>query len=152
MQRDANYNDDAWRAKFDFATSIAPSKRYLAINQTTTEDLADASQSQVAWAIANYFLYRRQPSMMTLCGLGQYHVFVDRPELHTNIGTPSTAPVQDTTGAWKRSYTGGRVLVNPSSSQAVTMVLPAGTWTDLHGVTYSGHILVPPNSGTVLSR
>ncbi|NUR89441.1 MAG: hypothetical protein HOY71_35605 [Nonomuraea sp.] len=152
VHRDANYTDDAWRAKYDFARSIAQDKLYLAINQTTTADLADASQAQVDWAIANYLLYRERRSMMTLCGVGQYHVFVDRPELHTNLGTPASTPVLDSTGGWKRSYTGGRVLVNPSSSQAVTMVLPAGTWTDLHGTTYSGHITLPPNSGSVLSN
>ncbi|MEV0165881.1 hypothetical protein [Nonomuraea fuscirosea] len=151
VHRDSNYNDQAWRDKFDFARSVAPGKLYLAINQTTAADLADASQAQVDWAIANYLLYRERLSMMTLCGVGQYHVFVDHPELHTDIGTPSSAPVQDTTGGWKRGYTGGRVLVNPSSTQAVTMVLPAGTWTDLHGATHSGHITLPPNSGTVLS-
>ena len=151
VHRDSNYNDQAWLDKMNFARSVAPTKLYLAINETTTDDLADASQAQVDWAIANYFVYREQKSMMTLCGNGQYHVFVDRPELHTNIGTPASSAVLDTTGAWKRSYTGGRVLVNPSSTATVTVTLPAGTWTDMHGATYTGHITMPPNSGTVLS-
>lgn len=152
VHRDANYNDADWLKKFQFAQSVAPTKLYVAINETTTDDLADASQSQVDWAIANYFLYREQKSMMTLCGNGQYHVFLDRPELHTNIGTPSSSAVLDTSGAWKRSYTGGRVLVNPSSTATAIVTLPAGTWTDMHGATYSGHITLAPNSGTVLSN
>lgn len=151
VHRDANYNDQAWLDKFTFARSNALTKLYLAINQTTADDLANASQSQVDWAIANYLLYREQKSMMTLCGKSQYHVFLDRPELHTDIGTPSSSPVQDTSGAWKRSYTGGRVLVNPSSTATATVTLPAGTWTDMHGATFSGHITMPPNTGTVLS-
>lgn len=151
VHRDENYNDQAWLDKFDFAREIAPGKAYFAINQTTTDDLADASQQQVDWAIANYLLYREQESMMTLCGKSQYHVFLDRPELHVNIGRPATTPVLDSTGAWKRGYERGRVLVNPSSTIAANVTLPAGTWTDMHGQTFSGKILLAPNSGTVLS-
>ncbi|WP_329373497.1 putative glycoside hydrolase [Streptomyces sp. NBC_00669] len=146
-----NYNDQAWQDRFDFVRQVAPSTAYVSINQTATADLADASTAQVDWVIANYLLYREQRSMLALCGDQQYHVFLDRPELHTDIGAPAAAPYADAGGARARSYTGGLALVNPSSTQATTTALPAGTWTDLRGTAHTGQIVLQPNSGTVLA-
>ncbi|MFI1096469.1 putative glycoside hydrolase [Streptomyces sp. NPDC020917] len=149
--RVANYNDQAWQDKFDFVRQVAPGTAYVSINQTATADLADADTAQVDWVIANYLLFRERRSMLALCGDQQYHVFLDRPELHTDIGSPTAAPSADAGGAWVRSYTGGLALVNPSSTQTTTTALPAGTWTDLHGTTFTGQIVLPPNSGTALA-
>lgn len=151
--RPENYSGTSWKRKFDLIRGFAATKLYLAINQTTTEQLADATRDQVQWAIANYLLYREQKSMIALCGLGEYHVFVDRPELHTDLGTPASSPVLDSAGVWKRSYGRGRVLVNPTvpATPAANVTLPAGVWTDLYGTSYSGHILMPPNTGAVLT-
>ncbi|SFF30718.1 hypothetical protein SAMN05216251_11193 [Actinacidiphila alni] len=149
--RVANYNDQAWQDRFDLVRQIAPTTPYVSINQTATDDLADASTAQIDWVIANYLLCREQRSMLALCGDQQYHVFLDRPELHTDIGAPSAAPYTDTGGARARAYTGGLALVNPSSTQTTTTALPAGTWTDLRGTAHTGQIALPPNSGTVLA-
>ena len=149
--RVANYNDQAWQDKFDFVRQVAPGTAYVSINQTATADLADASTAQVDWVIANYLLYRERRSMLALCGDQQYHVFLDRLELHTDIGSPTAAPSVDAGGARVRSYTGGLAVVNPSSTQTTTTALPAGTWTDLHGTTFTGQIVLPPNSGTALA-
>ncbi|MER7250783.1 putative glycoside hydrolase [Kribbella sp. NPDC000426] len=152
VHRPENYNDAAWDNKFNFTRQIAAQTLHLAINETTEETLATATQEQIDWAVANYLLYREQKSMMTLCGVGEYHVFVDCPQLHTNIGTPSAAPVLDASGAYTRSYQHGLTLVNRSSTATAVVTLPAGTWTDLHGSTVSGQLSMPPNSGSVLSN
>ncbi|NUR93389.1 MAG: hypothetical protein HOY71_55725, partial [Nonomuraea sp.] len=90
--------------------------------------------------------------MLTLCGRNQYGVWLDRPELDIDLGTPSGAPVQDASGAWQRDYQLGKALVNPSSTQSATVSLPAGTWTDSHGVAHTGQVTLVPNSGLILTR
>lgn len=152
VHRPENYNDSAWDNKYNFTRQIAGQTLHLAINETTEETLATATQAQIDWAVANYLLYREQKSMMALCGVGEYHVFVDCPQLHTNIGTPSAAPVLDASGAYTRLYQHGMTLVNRSSTATAVVTLPAGTWTDLHGATVSGQLSMPPNSGSVLSN
>lgn len=152
VHRPGNYNDTAWLDKYNFTRQIAAQTLHFAINQTTEETLATATQEQLDWAVANYLLYREQKSMMTLCGLGEYHVWVDCPQLHTNIGAPSAAPVHDASGAYTRSYQRGLTLVNPSSTATAVVSLPSGTWTDLHGATVSGQLSLPPNSGSVLAH
>jgi hypothetical protein len=152
VHRPGNYNDDAWKDKYDFTRQIAGQTLHLAINQTTEETLATATQEQIDWAVANYLLYREQKSMMTLCGVGEYHVFVDCPQLHTDIGAPSAAPVEDASGAYTRRYQRGMTLVNKSSTATAVVTLPSGTWTDLHGHTVSGQLSMPPNTGSVLSN
>ncbi|WUJ70885.1 putative glycoside hydrolase family 15 protein [Kribbella soli] len=152
VHRPENYNDSAWDNKYNFTRQIAGQTLHLAINETTEATLATATQAQIDWAVANYLLYREQKSMMALCGVGEYHVFVDCPQLHTNIGTPSAAPVLDASGAYTRLYQHGMTLVNRSSTATAVVTLPAGTWTDLHGATVSGQLTMPPNSGSVLSN
>ncbi|GAA2823556.1 twin-arginine translocation signal domain-containing protein [Kribbella solani] len=152
VHRPGNYNDAAWDAKFSFTRQIAGQTLHLAINQTTEDTLATATQAQIDWAVANYLLYREQKSMLTICGVGEYHVFVDCQQLHTNIGAPSAAPVLDPSGAYTRRYQRGMTLVNKSASATAVVTLPAGTFTDLHGATVSGQLSMPPNSGSVLAN
>ncbi|GAA1599162.1 hypothetical protein GCM10009804_64710 [Kribbella hippodromi] len=150
--RPGNYNDAAWDDKYNFTRQIAGQTLHLAINQTTEDTLANATQAQIDWAVANYLLYREQKSMLTICGVGEYHVFVDCQQLHTNIGAPSAAPVLDASGAYTRRYQRGMTLVNKSASATAVVTLPAGTFTDLHGNTVSGQLSLPPNSGSVLAN
>ncbi|MGW7680962.1 putative glycoside hydrolase [Kribbella sp. NPDC054772] len=152
VHRPENYGDAAWLNKYNFTRQIAAQTLHLAINQTTEETLATATPAQIDWAVANYLLYREQKSMLTICGVGEYHVFVDCPQLHTDIGTPSAAPVLDASGAYTRRYQRGLTLVNPSSTATAVVTLPSGTWTDLHGTRVSGQLSLPPNSGSVLSN
>ncbi|MFD7160656.1 hypothetical protein ACFV9C_39150 [Kribbella sp. NPDC059898] len=152
VHRPGNYNDAAWLNKYNFTRQVAAQTLHFAINQTTEDTLATATQAQLDWAVANYLLYRERKSMMTLCGLGEYHVWVDCPQLHTNVGTPSAAPVQDASGAYTRAYQRGLTLVNPSSTATAVVTLPSGTFTDLHGRTVSGQLSLAPNSGSVLAQ
>ncbi|MEV4395873.1 putative glycoside hydrolase [Nonomuraea sp. NPDC049607] len=149
--RDANITDDEWAQTFALYRSVVGVKPVVTVNQTTTTALADAGQQQVDWIIANYLLVREQRTMLTLCGRNQYGVWLDRPELDVDLGTPTGAPVQDASGAWRRDYQLGKALVNPSSTQSATVTLPPGTWTDSHGVAHTGQVTLIPNSGLILT-
>ncbi|MGW4797703.1 putative glycoside hydrolase [Nonomuraea sp. NPDC004297] len=150
--RDININDDEWAQTFALYRSVVQSKPVVTVGMTTTTHLVDASQQQVDWVIANYLLVREPRTMLTLCGRFEYGVWLDRPELDVNLGTPTAAPAQDGTGAWYRDYQLGRTLVNPSSTLPAVHTLPTGTWTDTHGVAHTGQVTLQPNSGIVLTR
>lgn len=149
---DANIADAAWEQKFKFLRSIGDKRLYWAINETTTKHLADASPSQIDYAVANYYLYRERGSMLTVCGIQEYGVFLDTPAMHVDLGHPLGAPVQESGGAWVRIYSNGMVIVNPSSKLSVKMQLKGGTWIDSHGVEHVGKLEVTPVSAYLLVK
>jgi hypothetical protein len=123
----------------------------MSINKTTTATLAEASAAQVSWAIANYFLYRTDNTMINLLGKSEYGYFVDTPALHSNIGVPCGGPFLSSSGAWQRRYSQGWTVVNPSPTDTVAAQLPPLTWQDLDGNIVSGTVMVPPITGYVLT-
>ena len=158
--QDANVNDAAWLLKFNFVRQNS-GRYYVPINRTTTgttmlspppagaPTATPASQSQIDWAVANYLLYRESHTLLSVTGGEDYGYFVDAPALNVNLGTASAAPFQTSSSVWERVYSGGIVLVNPSSTQSGTVTLPS-TMTDTHGKVYAGQITVVPNSGVML--
>lgn len=148
--RPTNITDAQWQAKFQLVRDVAATTRYVSINQMTTPLLADADQDQVDWAVANFLLSREQPSMFTLCGLQEYRVFLDRPEIRVDVGAPTGPPTQVASGAWKRCYDNGFVIVNPSSTAAASVTLPPGIWHTVHGLDHVGTTNVGATRGLVL--
>jgi hypothetical protein len=148
---DANINDEKWQQKFEFVRSIEKDHMHWAVNETTTKHLADASQAQIDWAVANYYLYREKNSMLTVCGAQEYGVYMDTPAMHINLGHALAAPVHQAGGAWTRSYSRGMVAVNPASKRAVTVELPQGIWVDSHGKEHSGKMELGSISAVLLT-
>jgi hypothetical protein len=65
-----------------------------------------------------------------------------------NIGTPGEAAYAVGAG-WRRDYSGGTVLVNPSASTSQTFAL-GGTYIGPDG-TATSTVTLPPTSGVVLA-
>jgi hypothetical protein len=156
--QDANINDANWATKFNFVRQM-DSRYYVPINKTTDgtslisptpTGYTAPTQKQMDWAVANYLLYREAHTLLSVCGVNDFGYFVDTAALNVNLGSPSAAPVQDVSGAWTRTYSGGMVIVNPSSTVTASVSLPAGRWVDTHGATYSVQISMTPNSGVML--
>lgn len=148
---DKNVNDQQWQRKFDFVRSIAAKKLHWAVNETTTQHLADASQAQIDWAVANYYLYREAGSMLTLSGSQEYGVYLDTPAMDVDLGHAVAEPVREGSGAWKRLYSKGLVAVNPQSKVSARVGLPAGIWVDSNGHEYSGKLDLGPISAALLT-
>jgi len=151
QHNDANINDEKWQQKFDFVRSVEAGHIHWAVNEMTTAHLADASQAQIDWAVANYYLYREKNSMLTVCGAQEYGIYLDTPAMHVDLGHPLAAPVHDPGGAWTRSYSKGMVAVNPASKTAVTVKLPPGTWVDSNGKEYTGKLELGSISAVLLT-
>lgn len=72
------------------------------------------------------------------------------PYDQVNIGTP-TGPYAAVSGAYERTFTGGLVLVNPSTASATVSL--AGSYTDIDGGTrYTTTITLAPDQAVVLSK
>lgn len=152
IHRDSNIVDDQWQRKFDFLRKLPAGQLYIAINPTTATHLAQASQTQIDWVVANYYLYREKGSMLALTGKDEYGVSIDTPALHINLGHPTGDPTH-TGGAWTRTYSKGMVIVNPVSLGSATVSLKKHTtWVDSNGKVYTGKVEVPGNSGIMLTR
>jgi len=150
--RDANITDAQWQQKFDFIRSLPAGKFHWAVNEMTTKHLADASESQIDYAIANYYLYRETGSLLSICGAQEYGKYLDTPALHFNLGHPIAPPVRHSSGEWTRIYSDGLVAVNPQSKVGTSVDLPAGIWMDSHGKAHVKKVDLPPNSGMLLSQ
>jgi hypothetical protein len=167
--RDANVGDSLWEDKVALLRHVLPTKRYMCINTTTGpakpagkmhQDieasryrgcLATASHEQVAYAIGSFLIVREPGSMICLCGVNEYGTYLDRPELNVAIGSPVAAPSRLPCGVWVRQYTGGLVLVNPSSQSPGAVELPSGGWQDFGaGAELKQAVTLPPNRAMVL--
>lgn len=170
LHRDTNLTDAEWERKVAFLRQFLPRKKYLCSNTMSNParpkgtglpqdveakkfrgKLSEASHEQVAYAIGSFLIVREQGSMIFLCGTDEYGGVLDRPELHVPIGAPAAPPEKLPSGAWQRKYSGGLVLVNPSSKTPANIPLPAGAWKDFgEGAVIAKQVELPPNRALVL--
>lgn len=151
VHRVENVTDNEWQLMFDLLRRHR-CKPSVVMNKLPTSYWNEATPEQRQWVVANYLLYREAPAMLESTGSKDYAGFNEIPELAADLGTAITPPVRRGPVLWTRLYRDGITVVNPSSTQPSELRLPAGTFTDLHGVQYSGRIDVPANTGLVLKR
>jgi hypothetical protein len=151
VHRVENVTDDEWQLMFDLLRRHR-CKPSVVMNKLPTAYWNEATPEQRQWVVANYLLYREAPAMLESTGSKDYAAFNEIPEMAADLGTAITPPVRRGPVLWTRLYREGMTVVNPSSTQPANLSLPHGTWTDLHGVQYSGHIIVAANTGLVLKK
>ncbi|GAA1566439.1 MULTISPECIES: putative glycoside hydrolase [Kribbella] len=151
VHRVENVVDDEWQIMFDLLRRHR-CKPSVIMNKLPTDYWYQSTPEQRQWVVANYLLYRESPAMLESTGRKDYAGFNEIPEMSADLGTAITPPVRRGPILWTRLYRDGITIVNPSSAQPSTVDLPAGTYTDLHGVHYTGTITVPANTGLVLKR
>ncbi len=110
------------------------------------------AQAERLWVVGNYLLTRDRCTYMwisgfTASGAQDYGRILLYPEYRLPIGTP-LAPRAAVGAGWERRYSGGIVLVNPSS-KAVAFPL-AGSYTDENGTPYSGSVTLASKSAQIL--
>jgi hypothetical protein len=149
---DAGVSDENWQRKFEFVRSVEAGTVHWAVNELSSRHLAEATQAQIDWAIANFYLYREKDSLLTVCGAQEYGVYVDTAAMHVDLGHAISPPVHEIYGAWTRRYSAGIVAVNPSSKRAVAVPLPPGIWIDSNGGKHVGQLELAVTSGVMLKE
>ncbi|HTU81163.1 MAG TPA: hypothetical protein VMF61_03485 [Candidatus Acidoferrales bacterium] len=110
------------------------------------------AQAERLWVVGNYLLTRDACTYTWMSGFGsrgqqEYGRMIFFPEYRVNIGTPSAAAVPQG-GGWERRYSGGLVVVNPSSRRARFPL--AHRYFDENGARYTGSIGLEPGTAQIL--
>ena len=139
--------EDKWRQEVDMiADAEAHGKRVLAY----TKVWVSATQQQLddlhRYALATFLLGTNGSSSFCFSP-GPGYIDPD-PWWSTAIGAP-TGPYGKNGGVYQRTFTNGKVLVNPTTT-AVTVSL-GGTYTMLSGATLST-VVMAPHSGAILTK
>lgn len=152
VHRVENVVDGEWQLTLDLLRRHR-CKPSVVMNKLPTDYWYQATPEQRQWVVANYLLYREAPAMLESTGRKDYAGFNLIPEMAADLGTAITLPGYAAARRCRPGlYRDGITVVNPSSTQSSQLLLPAGTFTDLHGTQYSGQIAVPANTGLVLKK
>jgi hypothetical protein len=148
-----NITDKAWERSFALLQQLTPAKAYVSINQVNgAVDSADAAQ--IEWVTGNFLLSRGPQSMLALTAFrnnkAEYHVFNYRKELDVDIGYPLSAAQQHEFGAWKREFSKGIVIVNPSSTKTAIVSLSNGKWKKMNGSIVENQVALSPGTAVIL--
>jgi hypothetical protein len=114
---------------------------------TSTVGAGGISPDVVEWLLANYLLIKgTQTFIYVYDEYATYGDFKDRPEYRAPIGHPTSARYL-AGGVYRRDYSGGLVVVNPSAGPAV-VPLPRAYY-DVRGNPVTS-VAVSPRSGAIL--
>jgi hypothetical protein len=144
--------ESSWKADVDMLVDAAGRGRSVTVeakvwNSTATQDQMNAIHR---YALATFLLGTDGNQYWYWSDTGSESAVIENtPYENVNVGTP-VAPYAKMLGAYQRRYSGGLVVVNPTSS-SVTVPLGAGQWTTLDGTTVSGSFTLAANTGDVLS-
>lgn len=123
-QRQEKVTDDDWLTQVIQAETLSSlGKAYVAVAYASgggTPVTGAQRDSVVSWALANYLLVKGRHSFTYVHRLAPG--FVDLPEYDLPIGHP-IGPRTIKGGAHHRRYSGGLVIVNPSSTAPTQVVL-----------------------------
>jgi hypothetical protein len=148
-----NITDKTWERSFSLLQQVTPKKAYVTINQVQG-DVEAADAIQIEWVVGNFLLSRGPQSMLSITGFknnkAEYHVFKYRKELEIEIGYPVLPAVKLENGGWKRNFSKGMVIVNPSSTQKITVQLPEGRWKTIHESIIESEIELSPATAAIL--
>ncbi len=125
---------------------LSPPKPVLALTKVWASATTDQLNQWHLYALASFLLGTDGRSYFYFSSASSEPPISVVP-WSVNIGDPSgTYSLQD--GAYQRSFTQGRVLVNPTASQ-VSVPL-SGTYAEMDGTQVSGSLVMPPNTGQIL--
>lgn len=139
--------DQKW---FDYVHALlalsASGRGAFIINE---EPQTPPTRAEIQWALANYLLVKGDHTYMSISGVQQYGALVDFPEEHAAIGSP-TGPLYQDNCLYRRDFTGGTALVNPSSKATCHLTLHGGPYHDLYGHAVTAVTLAPTSAIVLL--
>ena len=153
------YTDELWQKEARFIQICQQlGKGTIHHEGVYITDPAAMSADEKNWAIGNYLLFKGNADYLSLTAsiydydqsgwVGDYGAFYDYPEYRIPIGHP-LGPMRNSNGVYLRSYSGGLVIVNPSSTKDVTVQV-GGQYQEMDGETVGPSITVSHASAAVL--
>lgn len=143
--------DDDWLQAVLLMKSVQQQgKPYYSENQFPARQL---NAAQIQWALASYLMSKEHLASVnitsTMNGVQGYGDDRWRPEYAASIGVPRSEMYR-AQQVWWRDYSGGLVVVNPSSTNGYTVTTSAATYKDLYGNPVPKTFTLQPHSGLVL--
>jgi len=141
--------DARWLTFFDVVTPyVQAGGVWFNSQQFIGTNFAGVPNAEKSWMVANFLLMRGQRSYFSADQSSTFRTY-DATWLPL-VGAPLEV-AQAVGSVYQRRYTEGFVAVNPSSSIATTVTVPAGVWTDQFGAGVApGSHPMAPKSGLVL--
>lgn len=144
---DGYLSDDAWVQTIKLIQDIQKQQRpYYMINEFPKAPL---SKDDINWALASYLMGKEHLSALFYSGPQQYGKDLRYPGYDIPIGIPTSDMYLDQHVYW-RVYSGGLVLVNPSSTNKYTVDLPKSGYEDIFKHPVQQTLTLKPHSGLVL--
>ncbi|HZU75627.1 MAG TPA: putative Ig domain-containing protein [Dehalococcoidia bacterium] len=150
---DHRITDSQWQAEAQvIAATQAAGVGTLHQESINTTYVSGITLDDKNWGIGNYLLFKGAHDYIAFSpyynSLPDYGSYVDLPEYAAAIGSPSNSMYQSQ-GVYRRDYSGGLVLVNPSSSASYTVNLGA-TYKDMDGNSIGPSLTLAPATAEVL--
>ncbi len=138
--------DTAWLQQMQF---IVQAQQQNVAFYTINQFPSPVSNTNLEWALASYLLSKEHLSGLWVSGDQAYGAATRYPAYSAQIGTPM-GEMHAAQNVYWRSYSGGLVVANPSSTSAYTVWTSAGPCQDAFGNPVPQTFTLPPQSGKLL--
>ncbi|MBV9230423.1 MAG: hypothetical protein JOZ18_14025 [Chloroflexi bacterium] len=141
--------DNDWLQLVQLCKSVQQQHKPFYINDEFDDNATLIKNDHLVWALSTYLMSKDHLSALFASSKQNYGADRRRDEYFVKIGYPKDDMRQDQNVYW-RDYTGGEVIVNPSSTATYSITLNSGQYVDLFGKPVSQSFLIQPHTGMVL--
>lgn len=139
-----------WKKDVDLIVNAeARGKAVLTVTKTWVAGTAAQKDSWHQYAMASFLLGTSMKSYFFFSDSESSDPLADHPWWHVDVGQPVAAYAKNAAGVYVRTFTNGKVLVNPSDTTHTVSL--GGTYVDLYGNTKTS-VTLGPHTGAVLTK
>jgi len=142
------YVDANWLTNMQYLQYLETQGKGLVSINECHESFANLTLAHKQWILANFLLIKGSHHYVSINGPQEYGSLMILPEYSARIGT-ALGSMYSYGNVYMRDFSGGKALVNPSSTKTYTIGLPGGAYEDLYG-NMMNSVTLSPASGIVL--
>jgi len=141
--------DNVWVQTIQLIKNVQRQHKPYFIGEEFDDNATWVKRDHVQWALSSYLMCKDHLAALFISSKQDYGGDRRRAEFSAKIGMPQGDMYQDQNVYW-RDYTGGVVIVNPSSVGAYSITLNSSRYADLYGKHVGQTLTMLPHSGMVL--
>jgi hypothetical protein len=142
--------DRNWQVKMQLSQWAASRMPWISVEKSCASP-ASLSADEAQWIVGNFLLAKTSQSYLGVIHDGDPRMVLRYPPtLNPPVGIPQGPAFTIAGGGLARRFSGGLVIVNPSSAARLDYELPRGRWVTLAGAPVSGRLTLGPTSAIVL--